>query len=217
MKLFEMKELPQKAGMTLLEFQACGLPCRRGNTITLPNNPEHEFFPLKQGEQFLFRLNRTDYNGKTKYDYLFGGTEHASFLVSLTPEPFEAFQRGGEAAFFNSLKPEVIKKCEELFGGNCLRQGDIFAVPLPYTWDELNKMSRLSSGKICQDSQTTNEKLFGTRHVFVGICARFSVLGKSHFIGTGTLTAPDHPPLVLNNGIFLFAQTYGLCDSTNAD
>lgn len=219
MKLFEMKELPQKAGMALLKFQQyADTPHRSDSTIVLPNNPEHEFFPLKQGAQFLFRQNSTDYNDKTTSKYWFGGTEHSPFLVSLTKKPFEAFQEGGEAAFFDSLKPEVIKKCEELFGGgNYLRQGDIFAIPLPYTWQELNKISTLSSGQVCQGSQTTNEKLFGTRHVFAGICTKFSVLGKNHFIGTGTLAAPDHPPLILDHGIFLFAQAQGLVKPAEAD
>src|SRR3989344_5355665 len=105
MKLFEMKGFPEEAGLAELEFtQEVEIPKREKELISLPANPQNEFFSLKEGAQFLFRcavLNNSDrYSPKKESALYFGGTDERPFLVRSVPEAFPYFVLGGEAGFY---------------------------------------------------------------------------------------------------------------------
>lgn len=219
MKLFEMQQLPQKAGMTLLEFSpnSWSNPTRNGQTIILPKRPEDELFSLKGGQQFLFRCAGRTTSGSEETQFWFGGTEENAFLVRLTQPPFSAFQKDGETGFFAALKPKAVTKCETAFNVPTRRQGDIFAVAIPYSWQELSQALLLCHGEECTPKKVTDQSLFETRHTFTGRFGKARVFGEQHCVGEGIISAPDHSPLSIKNGVYIIAQASGLFSSKVAD
>lgn len=216
MKLFEIGELPKKAGVAKLKFNNNGttpeIPYRRGSTIKLPGNSEVEYFSLMDGVQFLLRS--TDKNKKPLF--WFGGTDEQPFLVRLRQEPFLSFMNRGEEGLFNDLKPHVIKKLEKELKWSTKRQGDIFAIKLPYTWDDLKRNSLIFSDRAVEAVEQKKINVFDTRHNLNGLISRVSFYSSKYFIGEGVLSAPDHAPLKIE-GPHLLAQTQGLYDPQNAD
>lgn len=221
MRLFEMNPAPTKAGMARLQFSSRNgkantpPPFREGEHVVLPEDREAEFFPLMNGEQFLFR-NASDSRSRDT-QYWFGGTDEQPFLVRLGDRPFPAFQQGGEVAFYASLKPDVVTKFEQAFGVVSRRQGDIFAVPVPHTWDEFRKASLLCCDSRREPQSVTYQSVFETRHKLKGLYApSMPVLGQWHTLVEGVLKAPDHSPLTLK-GPHLLVQAQNLFDPRLAD
>lgn len=216
MKLFEMTQRPQKAGAALLQFRRGASPKREGDTIILPDDPELEFFSLKDGQQFLLRVYEAMFAGGRVTGCWFGGTEHQPFVVKITDVAFAAFRIDGEDGFFDYLKPAAVKQCEELFTVKTKRQGDLFAVPIPYSWDQLNQALALCHGTgLGTDGQppkdVTDSPLINTRHKLTGRRVFARVFGNnSTIIGTGIITAPDHPTLELGQQLHLIVQANGL-------
>lgn len=218
MKLFEMRRLPEKAGLATLEFadpRKIYEPIRGAETIKLPADGEAEFFELHKGEQFLFR--HTDCYGKSQW--WFGGTDERPFLVRLQQEAFRAFQNGGEPGFYEFLKPESTAQFEELFSTQAERQGDIFAVPLPFSWEKLMRLTVLFVLEDKEPAQVKKESVLETRHTITGL--RMNVISFGQWSdGTlvqGLLEAPDHSPRELKKGVYFLSQARGLSNPREAD
>lgn len=219
MRIFEMRNtVPKKAGLANLQFGYTGSahtpPFRDNANIVLPDNPEAEFFPLMNGEQFLFRLvGRVG----SETQYWFGGTDECPFLVRLQDGPFYAFQRGGDGSFYAALKPEVITKFEQAFRVPAKRQGDIFAVPVPQTWDEFQRTSLLFLGVKQEPQSVKSQPMFQTRHKLSGLYAEGAqIFGERRTLGEGVLEAPDHSPLKLEQ-VHLIVQARNLHEPRLAD
>lgn len=202
MRLFELPTLPKRAGKAVLLFEGSGQPVRNGKEIVLPTHPEGEWFPLKDGTQFLFR--------PVGYSTVwFGGTDENPFLVILRTEPFTTFARQGEEGFYKYLAPSSPLPDAQL----ATRQGDIFAFRLPWTWKDLAARTCICGHKI-EPIKENGVTVFGTRHVLEGL--RGQTPGQS-FIGSGRLVAPDHSPVDLGDTPHVFAQTRGLYNPQQAD
>lgn len=215
MKLAEM--LPQAAGKALIFFtDPRNPPKREKERITLPFSTDNEFFFIQEGDQFLFRI---PYGG-----IWFGGTDENPFLVRIDGDALEAFKRDGATGFYDFLKPAVVKKYEGVLTVSAKRQGDIFALPLPYyNWDGLrDPIFGILGLEVKPTTQALNKEkelsVFGTRHF----------LRRGHYfevnkggpapmlLADGLLAAPDHTPLELN-GLHLLVQAAGLYNPAEAD
>lgn len=214
MRLFEMKTVPKKAGLAIIKFGRKDgvhktLPFRENTDIVLPDDPELEFFPLMNGEQFLLHL----VNGE---DW-FGGTDERPFLVRLDEEPFQAFREEGENSFYAALKPKVITEFERTFQVASKRQGDIFAVPIPFTWNEIQAASLLCLGTKQEPQSVKSQPMFETRHKLDGLYGeKILMFGKFFSFVEGVLEAPDHSSLTLS-GIHMIAQAQNLYNPRLAD
>jgi len=222
MKLFEIKQRPREAGLAKISFvkdyYQDTIPMRKAVNIALPDDPEAEFFQLLSGEQFLFRFQiRT--RREEEVQYWFGGTDERPFLVRLKPAPFDHFVRGGEDLFYQHLKPELIIRLEERYKITAKRQGDFFAFPLPHSWEDIARAQWLCFGKEVEPAQHSKGKsLFGTRHKMIGLMnERYPIFGGSYTLGEGTLNAPDHEPLIIDEKIHVILQARNLFEPEKAD
>jgi len=239
MQLVEMESRPERAGDAVLVW-GDGLfkartPSRDGKLIYLPLNPGAKFYPLKNGEQFLFCSR----SGRC----WFGGTDEQPFLVALFPDAYKYFLSGGEAGFYEALKPAVIRAAEEKWGEKAKRQGDVFAYPLPMRWEELFQDwlewrwvrgalqgERERKAGVSFRMARGGLSLFGTRHGFYGLFLSGEIylegLGvlsldstgtfSRVLVGEGRLEAPDHSPVELK-GPHILSQTRYLVHPQKAD
>ena len=212
MKLMDMlRDLPRRAGMANLYFTNAdffGSPIREGAKIVLPLHPRAEFHSLQNGRQFLF-LSATKPS-----ECWFGGTDEKPFLAQLREPALTAFCDSGENGFFASLKPGIVHDLEKGLGVVALRQGDIFAVPLPLDEKHMGIVSHLHCWK-WEDAD--DFRVFGTRHKLTGEYSDdVAVRGGFRLLATGVLEAPDHKPLRLEK-VHLLAQADNLYNSRMAD
>lgn len=228
MRLRELSSLPSQAGSAELNWNKDAVePYRNGKRIDLPFKPKIvEFFPLKQGEQFLFAydspvgLNR----GQRNSQVFFGGTDEQPFFVRLQPKALENYLEGGEEAFFKSLKPDPITKLEEITGVSTRRQGDIFALPLNVDWSDFGLFHFMLRGEVAEPRHRDGFSVFGTRHVLNGLIAEngFSIThglgtpGRNSLLAEGTIQAPDHESQKLH-GVHLLLQAELLFAPLQAD
>lgn len=223
MKLLEVWSPPRlKAGLAEIQFvtpSELKEPVRDGAEIRIPAFSDAELFWIHQNEQFLLRQQiGKDYN-RPESGWWFGGTDEQPFLVRINQAPFEVFQKNGETAFYQALKPDVVHFCERAFKVEAKRQGDIFAAALPWSWDELGNIAYVLVWTNLEITPTERKQerrqVFGTRHTLQGIYRS----GSNHVVhsfGEGVLTAPDHSPLTLE-GVHLIAQTKNLFAPQSAD
>lgn len=227
MRLFEMARLPKRAGLAELRFLDRGArtpaTVREDRVITLPNDRQQvEFFPLKSGEQFLVAVS---HQGNKEYGALrvyrqiyFGGTDEQPFLVELAAPAFAAFCGGGEMAFYDALKPTLIKEFEQKFPeGEARRQGDIWAFRMPFRWGRFIEMPLCRNTVLHYFPFETKAPVFGTRHLFTG---NFFIVDRhleSLTIADGVLEAPDHAPLDISGRPHVLAQTSHLVRPQEAD
>ncbi len=208
-----MRNLPKKAGLAKLHYERNRhkTPFRKSADIVLPDDPEMELFFLMNGKQFLLRIE----NSETQY--WFGGTDERPFLVRLKEEPFRAFQKEGDNLFYATLKPKTITKFEQTFQVLAKRQGDIFAVPVPHSWDELQRASLICLGVKREPESVKLQPIFGTRHRLTGLYSEnIELFGSYYPLGEGVLEAPDHSPLKLER-MHLIVQAQNLYDPRSAD
>lgn len=212
MRLFEMKHRPDHAGKAKIEFSNVNNPVRQGVDIALPNARDNEFFPLRAGRQFLFR-----HWGDHEDHYWFGGTDEQPFLTRITKAPYQAFFKGGEPTFYQHLMPDLVVELRQDFGFRYRRQGDIFAVSLPYRWSELIKYAALMADNGIKQRALDNFRVFDTRHVLTGSSVEdVPIGGETYWLCLGTLEAPDHRPLSLKQPTIL-VQAHGLHEPKKAD
>lgn len=164
----------------------------------------------------------------------FGGTDENPFLVELDRSVMSVVQRipeCGEDTFYQSLKPQRVKQLEGRLGVPAKRQGDIFAVPVGWTWEQLRTLAHLIDLTVIGGDGTKEEtmQVFDTRHVLKGrwlemVTYRVKyqveyqrVEGTTTTLFTeGTLEAPDHSPLVLD-GVYVLVQADFLARPREAD
>lgn len=218
MKLFEMRSRPKTAGKAELIFSNTNTPCREGNVITLRDYPELEFYPLGEGEQFLVRTKAViPSRGLVERAIYFGGTDENPFLVVLKEEIFDRFMSGGEKAFYDALKPDLMKKLEKEFGVPAFRQGDIFAIQFPMSWDEVQLSARMFGQTKAVASEVKTWSILGTRHRLTGKMLEATIMGVQNTpIVEGVIECPDHMPMTLE-GLHVLAQTAGLVEPKTAD
>lgn len=234
MKLKEMSSRPSKAGLAEIVYSSYRreTPHREGAMIMLPDNPDGlDFFPLKNGHQFLAAISPPPLmpGNDPGTNYWFGGTDEGPFLVQLRHEPYDVLTTKGEDAFFEALKPPVIRELEREFGVASRRQGDIWAVPLPFGWDELNRMFIVCGERnagidpwIVRPHPIENHPLFGTRHRLTGQgngVTRWTMTAHNppHSVyAEGIISAPDHSPMDLT-GLHVLRQAEVLVRPNEAD
>jgi len=209
MDLTKTKTLPERAGVAAtLKFVRVrkhdpAHPNLDGNTITLPIRKGSEFYPLQDGNQFLFRCFENPKN-KGRHPY-FGGTDEGSaFLTEIYPfEIFDEFLERGEDAFYEALKPPILRFWEEKLGIKARRQGDFYFLPLP-TWDDLRPAFSLFFHNDLELIPVESASLAESRHKITGETTDELILfDRDRDInivrfGRGTMYAPDHEPRQLN-------------------
>lgn len=203
----ELSDRPERAGKAVLEWVPKGSLERKETTITLPekgnyNGASYSIAFLKNNEQFIVA------DGDTPSANIgFGGTDENPFLVNLQPFVLGIYLIEGEESFYQALVPPIIRLFSDVLEEDWKRQGDIFALPLPEDW---------TSQKLMLDESFSVERsnpIFGTRHFGHGIF--FESRGLTLF--RGTVIAPDHSPLNLEDGLYALGQTAYLAHPRKAD
>lgn len=214
MRLFEMVKRPETAGLAKLAFGKDAMPRRDEKEILLPDSPDVDFFSLLGGKQFLVRLGR---DVVSEPQLWFGGTDEQPFLVRLMYETFKAFQEGGQRAFYDRLKPAIATKLEKTFDTTAQRQGDIFAVRVPYSWKQMGAGRLMFLGWETVPKSVKHFTLFNTRHSLNGTHLKGAELfGDRYEIGEGVIEAPDHTRLELK-GVHILVQARNLWEPEKAD
>lgn len=213
LKKIRKEEFPDMAGAAELCWdEEHTTPSREGNDVYIPE------------ESIVF--DSKTWNHPCLY---FGGTDEQPFLVELELEVMKYLLLGGEDGFFEALKPEIIVWAEKQWGSRrTLRQGDIFAYPVPVDHDLFSSpfskdlwsfiLTSIENGvkKIVVTSVLESE-LFGTRHKFSGLIAGIEINQTDDLvIAEGVIEAPDHASLHLN-GPHLLAQADFLVSPQKAD
>ncbi len=214
MYVFEMKELPKSAGKAILEWDK-GVKSfsRDKNRIVLPLNQRLSYFPLQEGNQFLAYLPRD-----RQREAWFGGTDEEPFLVEMNPEVAEHFVNdcGSEKAFYEYLVPESVAILSKETGVPYRRQGDIFAARFcgePYFEARLKMLLGNRA-----DMHNGQFRVLGTRHEAKGLAITIEKdYPQSRILFKGTIEAPDHKPLALDDGLYLLDQTRHIVHPTKAD
>lgn len=220
MLLTELKgRRPRRAGKAVLEYaRGTEWPFRQEGTIVLPERGDLQLYRLQPGwNQFIARFDHST--------VWFGGTDENPFLVRIDDRPFSEYCRHGPSGFYKSLTPE-------LPGDTYCRQGDIFATPIPFTWEEIVKAYKFIHGWAVEPiefkTDINGRGIFGTRHQLKGLVLDHTVRMPETFVGgfgpnstylvlaEGTVAAPDHADMELKE-IHALAQTRYLRDPQIAD
>ncbi len=207
---------PKKAGKAFLEYEdRYERPYRKDDIIVLPNRGDLQLYRLQpRWNQFIARFDRST--------VWFGGTDENPFLVRIDDHPFSEYCSYGPTGFYESLIPALPSTTYK-------RQGDVFASPIPFTWEEIVKALKYILGRsadvVTSGPDERNGGLFGTRHHLNGlelkgtIClpVEESVGRDSWFVlAEGTIVAPDHTDMELK-GVHALVQTRHLHDPRIAD
>lgn len=154
---------------------------------------------------------------------IFCGRDEELFISRIQSATSEVLREYGEAAFFNALKPEQVKKMEHIWGTNAYtrRQGDIFFHPVGQCWmDFLNNQASVS-GEVRENRIVSGEPIFAhLRHfitgqkstpaaseccVAIGDDALYNVE-----VGEGVISAPDHVSQKTKSGPNIFVRANNL-------
>jgi len=219
--------LPTHAGPVELEFsETLALPERPLETtqrqrIRLPKHEEMQFHRLKGGQQFLVRypqnqnlaVNRFNSEPRT----FFGGMDESPFITAIKDEAWNAHKEGGEEAFYDALIPETIKKLSQMFpNAPVRRQGDIWSIPLPISWEELQpkwKARKPSRKRKFSTHRQWTMTVLGTNHLLHGkyFSTEQLLIGGKIFsriaLAEGTITAADHKPQAWTGSPHVLART----------
>ena len=215
MRLCEMRSdrRPKEAGKAIIKYSdSVGHPTRKGKVITLPKDGSLELFKLQPDwNQFLVHQGDSIW---------FGGTDENPFLVRMDYSILNAYLKSPND-FYPSIVPTLMGKVKERFPQmSYRRQGDIFAFPLPYTWEDLEK-----AFEICYwNSFTFHHEpthINNTRHILTGkylnLKREYSLFGQLvNLVVEGVVKAPDHTPMKLE-GPHAIGQTAFLYNPPEAD
>jgi hypothetical protein len=215
MHVIEIKrELPRLADKAKIEWvEETIRPRRDGKTIYLPKNRAGLYSPLREGKQFLVKLN--DKYSPTNGVW-FGGTDEEPFMVEIERTPFDEYwTSGSEQAFYQSLVPRGILEIAEENNIEYKRQGDIFAVKFCSEKYFDKNLARIVNCTV-KEGET---RILRTRHIGIGIGIILSGLNStsSPLLFKGVIEAPDHAPLNLEDGFYLLEQTRYLVNPAQAD
>ena len=231
MQILKIEErLPKKAGEVEISYSdEVRDPVLKDREIMVPLAFGIEIYPVCNETQVVIKTREKTKAGNRCY---FGGTDNSPektpFLTEIMPYKFLVFEQKGEDAFYESLIPDQIwffshhpgnKFQKQLFDSEELqkhpniirRQGDIFAVPVPYDGEEVEMLMTMIGNDAdtgCEFGEFKAMRLFSTRHTFKGGC----ITGKNFIIGEGTLLAPDHLPITLRGKMHLIMRAEGLAD-----
>lgn len=223
MLLVELKgRRPKRAGKARIEYEnsyRMGEPRREKDTIIIPDKGEIGLYRLQPNwNQFLIQDG---------YYCWFGGTDENPFLVRMVDNSFTFYTKYGPEGFYKALIPV-------LPGPTYRRQGDIFACPIDWPWEEVIKANKLLHGwdvklvgfKVSYDYLGRTQGLFNTRHKLKGYVLDKTIRlapddekEREHpwfILAEGTVVAPDHTPMELK-GVHALAQTRHLYDPPHAD
>lgn len=187
-------------------------------------------YTLRSSSQLLIQIGPIHPGKSAAYDYRMGpvrfyltGFDDAPFVAPVSRNQFKVFEKEGERAFYESLKPASIKLIESISENFVLRQGDIWAIKISNDWASIIK------GSVCfpietrgMDARIAKDMLlFGSRHALCGeimglVYITYSSKQKrgkkitksmAATLGTGIIEAPDHPNLDISDGIYVIART----------
>lgn len=223
-----MNKQPTRAGQAVLEYSAAARePFRNGNIITIPARgyrcecgealaAEWDYCPRCGGrailehptvellslmDDFIQFLLVQKSEGKHWPDIWFGGTDESPFLVQMDIAVLEAYRRGH---FYEYIVPTSMRTLTRKWGGSWKRQGDIFAYPLSFSWDELKWIGNFNKAEGLQVVATSlnagkTERVLDTRHMLEGKWCQITLAGRSMVVVEGVIRAPDHSDLLLEN------------------
>lgn len=225
--LYELRPLPTEVGeVPIIWFdpqeekgEEKKLARREKGRLLLPAHPESIFLPLGNGK-LLFISASGGYLGNLFVRFSFCGKDESPFHVFVQDKAVAAYKEGGSERFFESLVPKFMKELRDRpdIPDSYVRQGDWFANRLPFSWREIEQFVRLGRGKEFGIEEVKKESLDGTRHHFTGRLARgVPIFGWKCTVLEGTISAPDHSPLVLSGGPHVIAQTANLTNPKSAD
>ncbi|MBI4022697.1 hypothetical protein HY375_00835 [Candidatus Berkelbacteria bacterium] len=228
MRLFELGKLPTRAEKATIEWASSKdhhEPTRVEHTIVLPRRTDAEFFPLLEGRRFVYTYEGEEHQVWEKGSSVrrrerfvwFGGTDEQPFLTRLTDDPLTSLFKKGQDEFFWQLRPELVDVAEER-GFSWRRQGDIFLIDLGFSWQEWERVSRLSSKQPVVELDK-DVSINGTRHTLRQggkVMNHVQIFGATYWVGSGTLEAPDHASIVLERP-HLPVQARCHFDPKNAD
>lgn len=216
MRFMALKEMPSHIGEASIAIrprrstssweQTKPLAARVGKELHLSESDDARFFPLMKGQQFLYTAADND-----RRRLFFGGMDESPFLVELQYSLIEVLIEG-ENAFYQALKPTFITSAETIFSNVARRQGDFFAVRPKKRMDMVKVLMTHLKNQEVTFSVVEDQPLKETRHRFKGLLGRIG----HHFIGEGTISAPDHEQLVLD-GPHVIGQSFGLVSPKTAD
>ncbi|NTW22468.1 hypothetical protein HGA34_02900 [Candidatus Falkowbacteria bacterium] len=181
---------------------------------------------IQVGPIYPGRAPHFDNTGPERY-YL-AGIDDGPFVTPISSKKFVAFQKDGEAAFYDSLKPAEIKLIESATANPARRQGDIWAIKIGESWDNPGSEIpyAIQAVKSAKMFESTGQWLFESRHSLHGNLNRrviivyssepkksktsrpkFKVKSMAATLGSGLIKAPDHPPLDISDGVYVLART----------
>ena len=225
-----LKEAPSAVGGVRIEFRTGRpldeLPSVEEGVIIVPLPYEGMVaYPLDDGQQMLV------YNQTYDRTFYIGIDDDAPFAVELDSDRWDNFLSGGEDEFYASLKPDIIARFEEYWGVKAVRQGNVWAVPVPGTWDAIEAYhARTGRTQVLYVDVESGEEddVFQNGHVlksggrsadYVRLPADGDWGGSDHLtvdldddvavVATGVLVTSDHPDLVMDQPHIL-APTQGI-------
>lgn len=181
---------------------------------------------IQVGPIYPGRAPHFDSTGPERY-YL-AGIDDGPFVTPISSKKFVAFQKEGEAAFYDSLKPAEIKLIEQVTTNPVRRQGDIWAIKVGESWARPGSdiPYAIQSAKDSHVFKSTGQWLFESRHSLHGDMNRqviiayssepkrsktgrpkFKVKSMAAMLGSGLIKAPDHPTLDISDGVYVIART----------
>ena len=138
----------------------------------------------------------------------------------MNPEILDAYLKSPNN-FYPGIIPSLMGELKKRFPQmSYRRQGDIFAFPLPYSWEDIDK-----AFEICNWNQPTAHyepiQILNTRHTLTGrylsLKREYGLLGQlADLVVEGTIRAPDHTPMKLE-GPHAVSQTAFLYSPPEAD
>ncbi|MEK6888970.1 MAG: hypothetical protein AABW80_02570 [Nanoarchaeota archaeon] len=206
MYVFELKDVPRRAGEAVLDWdRGVTYPLREKKKIGLPLRKDTEFFSLAGGRQFIVRPSVTERS------CWFGGTDEEPFLVEMDVKVAQLYidSAGDEEEFYRTLVPNSVLAMATENDVMYKRQGDIFASRFSGEKNAERNLARLLKKEVKQGEMT----ILGTRHVGKGL----GFVHDENVFFRGVLVAPDHVPLNLSDGLYLLGQTKYITHPAQAD
>ncbi len=230
--------LPGRIGNMEISFFSTPFVSLNGGSLVLPEHI-HEAHPLKGGSQYLVRTPPLNLNRNVVSHYFFG-IDDTPFLTTISKRRFDIFKVNGEQAFYESLVPKSIKLMAESNPDQMKRQGDIWAIKVADTWSQVAQAVggyQVAPKSAAKKWRAYQERLFDSRHELTGDIvsgrfiitevvpkkriaqngrgAAFNTKGLPLTLATGYITAPDHPNLFLDDGIYVVDRTTGQVEASS--
>ncbi len=201
-----------------------------GNEFYIPKDVEATHL-LLNGEQMLLKLSKDGrYRRLSNSIFLIGIDDHNPFVTRMSSKRYQEFLKNGEKAFYRSLIPKSISLMFEYTSNPILRQGDVWAIKVADDFGDIldgilcfplaPNQERFTTDKKVLYYSTYSEPLMESRHEIRGDIIKniFVVTSRTRrgdiktislFLGRGAIKAPDHPDLVIDDGVYVVDRTGG--------